>query len=432
MFNRLIALYFVVALPLQIVAQASLATIGTAYTQDFNGLTGGTDGATYAWTNNTTLVGWYIDEVAGGADDLPILDATFATALNGGSAYLFRQAANTSLGSRAAGSTGTVHYGVRLKNNTGITITSLFVRYYGEQWSIAENNSNINTNAFSYQVAATVTSLTAGAWTNFTALDFTQIYNSTQSAGLGGTACAGTSAQCLGLNGTLAANRILREGCISVNIPAGNEIMLRWSDIDNAANDHHLQIDDFEAWPFDINCLTILPVELNSFMADVENNKVDLFWETASENNNAYFDLERLDENGNVIVVGRVNGNGTSSQIHRYHFTEYEVPSGNWYYRLKQVDFNGQYEFSSIVPVNIKSAPVFQISFNAESGNAHYAVNGIAGKSVIEIYSISGQLVNQVEVYNDQIGYLELPKDHGVYIVRLISSESVITRNLVK
>jgi hypothetical protein len=409
-------------------AQASLATIGTAYTQDFNSLTGGTDGTAYTWTNNTTLTGWYIDETTG--DDQPVLEASYTTMNNSGGSYMYRVSGNNSLGSRAAGSSGTIHYGVRLRNNTGTTVSSLYISYYGEQFTIAENGANVNTNTFSYQTGATVTSLTAGTWTNFTALDFTQIYTSTQSAGMGGTACAGTSAQCLALNGTLSANRVQKVACLDVTMAANTEIMLRWSDIDNAANDHHLQIDDISITPYDVNCTTLLPVEWLNFEANEKNGTVNLNWATASEENNDRFEIERAGTDAVFTRVGIIEGRGNSSQTNRYSFSDVNLPHGTWYYRIKQIDFNGNYDYSEIRAVTITDSRVVSFNLiNTEDGIS-YTISGNSGKADIEIYSISGQLIASHQVSESNSGQLHLPAEHGLYIIRLISPNGIVTKHV--
>ncbi|MGL5889164.1 MAG: hypothetical protein ACRC3B_04730, partial [Bacteroidia bacterium] len=175
MFRLILAFFFgIVTVPG--FTQAGLATIGVPYTQDFNTLPNTTDGvAVFGWANNTFFTGWYVSSV-------PVVEATCgptaASVNNGGGTYVIASGTDRNFGSRASNASGTVNFGVRLVNSTGSALTSIYVRYYGEQWSVAENQANVNTLAFSYQTAATVASLTAGTWTNVTALDFQQIYTS--------------------------------------------------------------------------------------------------------------------------------------------------------------------------------------------------------------------------------------------------------------
>jgi hypothetical protein len=410
-------------------AQASLATLGTPYTQDFSALTGGTDGSTYSWTNNSTLTGWYIDESSG--DDLPVLEATIATPNNTGSAYIIRSGADQSLGSRASGGTGTIYYGVRLVNNTGSSITSLYIDYYGEQWSIAENNSNVNTITVDYQVGATVTSLTSGTWTNVPALSFTQLWNSTQSSGLGGSACSGTSNQCLGLDGNASANRTHITACVTVSIPAGSEIMIRWVDIDNSANDHHMQIDDLSIFPFNVSCATVLPVELTAFKCEKSGDDVRLNWTTASEKDNDYFSVERSDDGMNYTVIGQVAGHGNSTQPQHYQFTDRSPEPGIYYYRLKQVDFNGRFEYSPIRAITILPEDKLTLALEILPEEWQFSFTGTALNSRLEIYSATGALVYAEDVSKKTNAAVIRPSAHGLYFIRLISGEKLVTEKIM-
>ncbi len=414
-------------------SQSSFTVIGTPYTQDFNSLPNVTDGADLAtWTNNSTLLGWYIDENgSGGAtcnatscNDRPSIEATYTTMNNSGNAYIYASGADRSLGSRAAGSTATIFYGVRIQNNTGQAITSLYVDYYGEQWSIAENGANVNTNAFSYQVGTTVTSLSAGSWTNVPALDFTQVWTSSQSAGLGGSACGGSSTQCLALDGNNAANRRRIQGCITVSIPIGDEIMLRWSDVDNGANDHHLQIDDVFVYPFDVSCATVLPVDWLSFTAERAGETALLKWATSSEEDNDYFSIERLNENGYFVSIGTMSGNGTTSQPHEYSFVDETPFMGVNYYRIRQVDFNGQSTFTGVQPVEFGESPAFS-AYVYYDGELHFQQANNYGNTTITVFADDGRVLSRIESASEN-GVLERPFASGVYFIRFENREGVI------
>jgi hypothetical protein len=422
---------------LQGFSQGAFTAIGTAYTQNFNSLPNVTDGSTMAgWTQNGTLPGWYIDEGNAGAtcggtacDDLPTIEATYTTINNGGNSYAFASGSDRSLGSRSAGSTGTIFFGVRLVNNTGTTITSVYIDYYGEQWSIAENQTNVNTITLEYQTGATVTSLTAGSWTA-TGSNFTQIYTSSQSSGMGGSACAGTSAQCLALDGNAGANRVHISGCISVNIPVNQEIMLRWSDVNDPANDHHMQIDDVSIYPFDVSCATVLPVTWSLFTAERAGNTSLLHWETSSEENNDYFAVERLNENGYYVELGTVDGHGTTSQPNQYDFTDESPYSGTNYYRIRQVDFNGQYNYSVIRTVEFSDAPPFD-AFTSFDGSLHFTQIGNVGTTMITVYADDGRIQSRSES-DSPSGILETPRASGVYFIRFENAEgTVVVKQLI-
>jgi hypothetical protein len=90
-----------------------------------------------------------------------------------------------------------------------------------------------------------------------------------------------------------------------------------------------------------------LPVELVHFTALATNHVVELTWATASELNNSHFEVLRSFDGKNWENIGFVAGNGTTQQYKLYQFTDNNSSNEN-YYQLKQVDFNGQYEFSPI------------------------------------------------------------------------------------
>ena len=90
-----------------------------------------------------------------------------------------------------------------------------------------------------------------------------------------------------------------------------------------------------------------LPVELASFTSSVNRNNVNLVWSTASENNNSGFDIERS-SNGIWSKIGNVTGNGTSSVMNNYKFSDLNLASGKYSYRLKQIDYNGNFEYFTL------------------------------------------------------------------------------------
>ncbi|MEH2283289.1 MAG: Calx-beta domain-containing protein [Nostoc sp.] len=197
----------------------ALSFSGT-YSQNFNLLA--TSGTSIAWADDSTISGWYATRTSYNAG---------TGSNNAGALYSFGTTTERALGSVASASTGTIDYGLRLQNNTGSPITKLQVSYTGEQWRNGGNTSQQQLK-FSYQTGSTFTSLTTGTWTSVTSLDFT---------GPIATATAAT------LNGNAIANRIVITPVIfnlATPIANGEEIILRWEDIDDGGNDHGLAIDD--------------------------------------------------------------------------------------------------------------------------------------------------------------------------------------------
>ncbi len=92
-----------------------------------------------------------------------------------------------------------------------------------------------------------------------------------------------------------------------------------------------------------------LPVELISFSAKCNSNKINLSWSTASETNNDYFEIQKKEGNSESwTVAGKIKGAGNASTIHNYEFAD-ESGNSETYYRLKQTDFNGSFTYSNII-----------------------------------------------------------------------------------
>lgn len=116
-----------------------------------------------------------------------------------------------------------------------------------------------------------------------------------------------------------------------------------------------------------------LPVELSSFTAAQVDNNVELNWQTAAEISNYGFQVERLIQNQplanelkiqNWDNVGFVNGHGNSNSTKQYSFTDKYPPVGKIFYRLKQIDTDGNYKYSDAVSVTVNAAANFNLYQN--------------------------------------------------------------------
>ena len=107
-----------------------------------------------------------------------------------------------------------------------------------------------------------------------------------------------------------------------------------------------------------------LPVELVSFLANGSNGNVHLNWSTATELNNQGFEVQRRTTESQFITIGHVNGNGTTTESKEYSFIDAGVQSGSYSYRLKQIDFNGAYEYSYEIYVDVTAPVVFALDQN--------------------------------------------------------------------
>jgi hypothetical protein len=109
----------------------------------------------------------------------------------------------------------------------------------------------------------------------------------------------------------------------------------------------------------------IVPVELVSFNGEHNNGQIRLNWITATEVNNSGFEILRSSKNINEWVsLSFVPGNGTTTEFQSYSFTDESISPGVYNYRLKQIDFNGQFEYSDIIAVEVNTLREFKLEQN--------------------------------------------------------------------
>jgi hypothetical protein len=146
-----------------------------------------------------------------------------------------------------------------------------------------------------------------------------------------------------------------------------------------------------------------LPVELMYFTAVKTGDDAVLTWATASEINNDHFDVERSADGVTFTKVGKVEGNGNSTQTITYEYTDPSLASYNvavLYYRLKQVDVDGRYTYSNIASINIDNAeqPFHIISTYPNPFSDHCSVSFYTpvNQTVrVSIYDVRGALVSE-------------------------------------
>ncbi len=363
-------------------AQVNIGTGFFSYIQTF-----GASGPA-SWTDNSSYLGWYYASSNSSYGGYANISAALPSNTGGLYTYQCNGGGDVKLGSRASGGTATIRYGVRFRNISGAAIQSINVAYDFFQLSLAQNGGNINTITFDYQVSAGFTGLNSGAWTAVPALNFSQLQNSAISGGSQINSFPCTQ------SGSISAV------CIPVTVPNGSDIVLRFSDVDDSGNDHHMAIDNFVVNTFTNNICSPLPIELLSFDAKkIENNQVQCNWKTASERNTAYYDVEASEDAVNFKTLKSVAAAGESFIEKDYSvvFSEQEWHP-NTYYRLKQWDKDLSFSYSQIVYINSKqqeSLGIYQIQTNSTEENENFVVlRGNANEVyVLDVYNSLGQVI---------------------------------------
>ena len=171
----------------------------------------------------------------------------------------------------------------------------------------------------------------------------------------------------------------------------------------------------------------VVPVELTTFTATSQKDFVELNWTTATEINNQGFEVQRNTTNSEFVTVGFVEGNGTTTEEHHYSFKDKDV-SGFIRYRLKQVDFDGSYEYSDIVEVEVLGNLSYELAQNYPNPfnpitNISYTLPA-ESQVKLSIYNTLGELVETIVNEKQDAGKYDAvwnARNHpsGVYIYTL-------------
>jgi len=238
-------------------------------------------------------------------------------------------------------------------------------------------------------------------------------------------------------------------GCYFQMIPAGNSLFGGGID-DGATVDCHFQEIPTGYSPFgggindgfDVNCYTqidifttVLPIELTHFSAELNDQRnVDVIWETATEYNNDYFILERSANLFDWEEIAEVDGAGTSTEPLEYYHEDTDPYIGDNYYRLIQVDFNGDFNVSQVVTVNLDEDtdhnPQLLIYPNPATELLNVQLSDYEpGEYSVEIYNQQGQLVYSKSIFiSSETEIYQINREpnmiSGFYIVLTNSAET--------
>jgi hypothetical protein len=182
-----------------------------------------------------------------------------------------------------------------------------------------------------------------------------------------------------------------------------------------------------------------LPVKLVSFTGISNNNNANLYWSTASEINNKGFAIERSIDGKNFKEISFVNGAVNSANILKYNFVDNNIFKSykTVYYRLKQIDLDGEYEFSKTISItNGNTKPVQIIVYpNPVSENLLIEIESFEiNNAKVTINDISGRIVKQLNL-NLADGYNKFSIENlnelteGIYFITIISNQNVLYNN---
>ncbi len=213
------------------------------------------------------------------------------------------------------------------------------------------------------------------------------------------------------------------ETWVSVNIPLSSFAPVNLANVFQLKFDGNgtIYLDNIYFWN------GVVPVELTSFTASEINNNVQLEWKTATEKNNRGFYVERKSI-GNYESIAFIVGSGTTTESRTYSFSDPNTIPGSYSYRLKQVDFDGTFEYSGEVNVEIISLKEFELHQNypnpfnpstkitfslASDAMVNLKVFDVLGQEVMAL--INQELAEGVHTYNLDAAAL----NSGVFFYKL-------------
>jgi len=182
------------------------------------------------------------------------------------------------------------------------------------------------------------------------------------------------------------------------------------------------------------NCDAILPVRLVKFQGDLLDNSITLSWVTAEESGSSKFSVERSVDMKEFISIGDVTAAGNSRAKKNYQFLDMSPSVGNNYYRLKQLDYDGSFEYSRTIAVaNNEGSLAFELLGNpAQNGEIRFLFKN-QDLNVISLTNMKGQSIKYT-LAKDGNTYIVKPKTalvSGVYILSLKNGQNHLIKKIL-
>jgi hypothetical protein len=185
----------------------------------------------------------------------------------------------------------------------------------------------------------------------------------------------------------------------------------------------------------------IIPVELTSFTFSADGNDITLSWGTATETNNYGFEIERKYGEAGWQKIGFVTGYGTTTEPRKYFYNDTKLNPGTYYYRIKQIDLNGIFNYYELgTEVKVETPEVFNLAQNYPnpfnpSTRIDYSIAKAADVQLIIFNSIGEEIRVVVNEYKQPGNYVvnfdAKSLSSGVYFYKLIAGEFISVRKML-
>ena len=173
----------------------------------------------------------------------------------------------------------------------------------------------------------------------------------------------------------------------------------------------------------------LMPVELTMlYGVCIEDNQVELRWQTASETNNSYFAILRSFDGVHFVEIDYITGAGTTTEMNNYVYYDVDDNDGIVYYKLRQVDYDGNYTDSKVIAVQTcgKNARFSitdeEIEVFFRNPQANYVV----------ITSVTGQIFYSKKFTNVEEARIAVPQRKGIYIISVIDNKQITSEKFIR
>jgi hypothetical protein len=194
------------------------------------------------------------------------------------------------------------------------------------------------------------------------------------------------------------------------------------TDADNSSSG-----DEVFAKTFSVN---VLPVKWLDISAEENNGKNLIKWSTSMEVNTAFFEIERGFNTENFEMITKVNAAGNSNKTRYYSYSDETAGSKDVYYRIKQVDRDGQFTYSNVFKVSESSLEAnTEIAYNSEIKTLFVKGNDV---SELQILNLNGEVVKEFHQTNSENSFNVEDIKNGMYLVRINGSNKASKKLLIQ
>jgi hypothetical protein len=173
-----------------------------------------------------------------------------------------------------------------------------------------------------------------------------------------------------------------------------------------------------------------LPLHLLGFSGKINGDKAELEWKTENEENSSHFEIERSGNGNSFIKTGTVASLNTPG-LHQYTYTDAQPLQGTNYYRLKQIDIDGKFNYSKIIVLNFEASRQIRFYPNPVMDVMHFNLSSAEPGFVIIVNS-KGQIVKREQLSSTATTINMSGLAKGIYTVKIMQGEKQSVAKLVK